>query len=166
LNQAAVIKATSAGFSLSVVAIAAWGNIRPPLMGMPNLLLPILFGICLAAFIGADYCWLRASTGETPNQASAIRRSSRLVYIWLYLLFGANSLAAGLSNQSFESAAERLGSFLVAGIVLLVLIRLLAIAGVSGSARATLDKDGQLHTSGQGTTEVGTSTAAPAGLKP
>jgi hypothetical protein len=53
-----------------------------------------------------------------------IRRSSRLIYLWLYLLVGVNELTAWWSNYPTEAAANKLGGFLIAGVVVLVLIRI------------------------------------------
>jgi hypothetical protein len=58
------------------------------------------------------------------SQPSAIRRSSRLIYLWLYLLAGVNELIAWQGNYPFEPSANNLGGFLLAGFVVLVLIRI------------------------------------------
>jgi len=134
--------------------------------------MPYLFGVCLAAFIGADYCYKRGVASEVSNSVSAIRQSSRLVYIWLYLLFIANGLAAVLDRQSFESASERLRGFLLAGIADLVLIRLFAIIDVSRITSPLMimagirrDKRGRQALSGEVAPEIGIKPLGLAGLK-
>jgi len=86
-------------------------------------------------FIGADAMYNRPSDEEGANAAARIRRASRLVYLWLYALFGADEVAAWLSDCPIESAAGRLRCFLVAGVVVLVMVR------VSGVALATVHRD-------------------------
>jgi len=113
----------------SVVLVIACANVRPDLITVSHGILPILFGICLAAFVRTDGSYRGDATRQIPTQTSDIRRSSRLVYLWLCLLVGVNELTAWWCNYPFEAAANKLGGFLVAGIVVLVLIRIPAAVG-------------------------------------
>jgi len=108
----------------SVVVATAYANVRPDHITVSHTILQILFGTYLAAFISIDRGYRGGTTRQSPIQTSDIRRSSRLVYFWLYLLVGVNELAAWWSHYPLEAAADRLGGFLIAGIVVLILIRI------------------------------------------
>jgi hypothetical protein len=108
----------------SVALVTAYSTVRPDLITIPRGILPALFGICLAVFVSIDSSNRVGGTRQFPSQALDIRQSSRLIYLWLYLLVGVNELAAWWCNYPLEAAANKLGGFLIAGIVVLVLIRI------------------------------------------
>lgn len=123
-NFPVTIRSAVTLLTASVVLVIACANVRPDLITVSHGILPILFGICLAAFVRIDWSYRGDATRQFSTQTSDIRRSSRLVYLWLYLLVGADQLTAWWSNYPFEAAANQLGGFLVAGIVVLLLIRI------------------------------------------
>jgi hypothetical protein len=104
-----------------VVAIAVCRNVWPRSLGVPDGVLPVLFGICLAASVWVEYRCLRSLR---PESRDVIRRSSRLVYLWLYCLFGADELATWLNHLPLGAGADKLLSYLAAGVIVLILIRI------------------------------------------
>ncbi len=119
------------GFALltgAVVMLAVGHNLQPQIVVVADFVLPVLFGACLVGSVGADAWCNRLSDDVGATGAARIRRASRLVYLWLYILFGANEVAAWMSACPIESAAGGVRRFLVAGIVVLVMIRVSRVA--------------------------------------
>lgn len=110
------------------VMLAVVHNVQPWSVPVPDSLCPVLLAACLALSVAADrYCAHRTGV-MLRSGAEQMRRASRIVYAWLYVLFGANEIAAGWSGCPIESAAGRLNRFVVAGIAVLVLIRVARVA--------------------------------------
>jgi hypothetical protein len=103
----------------AVILLVAGGNVRPSSIRVPHSLLLIAFGICLAALVSVS--------DSHGRGAPCIRRSSRLVYLWLYVLVAVNALAAWWNGYPFEAAANKLGGFVVTGIVVFALFRISAV---------------------------------------
>lgn len=118
------IRSTVTLLTASVVLLSAYSTVRPDLITLPHGMLPILFGTCLAALISIDSGDRGIATREFRSQPLNVRRSSRLIYLWLYLLVGADELTAWWSNYPIDAAVHKLGGFLIAGIVVLILIRI------------------------------------------
>lgn len=118
------IRSTVTLSTASVVLLTAYANVRPYSLTAFHGILPILFGVCLAALVSIDDSNRAGATGQCPTQPSQIRQSSRLIYFWLYLLVGVNELTAWWCNYPMEAAGHKLGGFLIAGIVVLILIRI------------------------------------------
>jgi hypothetical protein len=112
----------------AVVVLAVGHTLQPQMVVVADFVLPVLFGACLVGSVAADASCNRLSDDAGASRAARIRRASRLVYLWLYVLFGADEVAAWMSDCPIESAAVGLRRFLVAGIVVLVMIRVSRVA--------------------------------------
>ena len=127
--QPVVIVNWSVGAMTAIVgSIGVVHNTWPNAFRGPEFRLPLAFGTGLAAFIALRFHWHLRSNAPLPDSSAALtRRLSRLVYLTLYVLVGANQACAVLNNQALPTSATGLQGYLIAGVVSLALIRVLRL---------------------------------------
>jgi hypothetical protein len=102
-------------------------NTRPHDFHGPGFGLPLVFGMGMATFIGLSFFWHQKFTVSGPvTRTTLVRSLSRLVYLTLYLLIGTNQALAVLNHHALAASATRLQGYLIAGILGLVVLRVLA----------------------------------------
>jgi hypothetical protein len=101
------------------------------------------FGFMLVGLVISRRYWrsriLPAAPDSDIRQHS--RRTSRLVYLVLYAVFGAQAIICLFTNRNLLEFANHLQGYLLAGVIALVLIRVLELCGVSiaGQTKAGAD---------------------------
>lgn len=124
-------------------------NTWPNAFRGPGFRLPLAFGTGLAAFVALRFHWhLRSNAPLSDSGAALTRRLSRLVYLTLYVLVGANQACAVLNDQALPTSATGLQGYLIAGVVSLALIRVLMLT--AKVARVQFPRDPAWSTDPQG----------------
>ncbi len=113
-------------FTASLVLVGGFAianNLLPAAAAMNQAVPATLFGACLAGFLSDKIHRHHECVPSTDELRSLSRQASRIVYLALYLLFGANAVVTLLCHRSMEPAAQKLGCFVVAGVAVLAMLR-------------------------------------------
>jgi hypothetical protein len=128
LAYAAIVQWSVALLTALVGLMGVVHNTWPRDFRGPEFRLPLAFGIGMACFIAMRFYWhARPPAQGSDTRIRLTRPLSRLVYLTLFLLIGANQVLAVLNNHALAASATRLQGYLFAGIVSLALIRILAL---------------------------------------
>ena len=106
-----------------VGGFAIANNLLPAAVAVSQALPATLFGACLACSLSANIHRPHECIPSTDELRSLSRQGSRIVYLALYLLFGANAVVMLLCHRPMQPAAQNLGWFVVAGVAVLALLR-------------------------------------------
>ena len=134
------ISAVNLAFAAATACVGTAGvlsNMRPADAVLHHSTHAILFGCVLATFVSLRAHWhTRASMGATaPSTRGLVRHLSRLVYLSLYGLFGEAAIFAIVKHRAFAADAENLQGYFLAGILVLIWIRILASQWIRRTAR-------------------------------
>jgi hypothetical protein len=121
-----LLRSTMAVLIVGLIGVIARESSHPHSNAMPGGFLPALFGTFLAAFVIVDYRCTQVRSSGSVSRRAAIRRSTWLIYLWMYLLAGTSGLSAWSNDDSFVSGAGSMGRFLVAAVIVVVVIRIVA----------------------------------------
>lgn len=127
--QRAKLVSWGCGMLVTVVSLAAVvHNVWPASLRSVGYQLPAAYGVSLAMFASSRFYWFTrfGSDLRALELHDLSRHLSRLVYLSLYVLIAGNEVCAFLDGQALAASAAKLQSYLVAGILVLVWIRLLA----------------------------------------
>ena len=134
-----------------VVAILASGILDliheswPATIPVSGGTLRFCFGLMLVGLIiSRRYFRSRISPAATgPHIRQQSRETSRLVYLIIYAVFGAQAVICRFADRNLMSFSNELQGYLLAGVVALALIRLLEVLG-----RRTASIQAEVHKGG------------------
>jgi hypothetical protein len=106
-----------------VGGFAIGDNLLPAAAAVSQAVPATLFGACLACFLSDKIHRHHECIPSTDELRSRLRQASRIVYLALYLLLGANAVVMLLCHRPMQPAAQNLGWFVVAGVAVLALLR-------------------------------------------
>jgi hypothetical protein len=118
-------------FAIAIAGVGAcgiWSNTQAEHARLPATRYPVLFGCLFAAYVVMRFRWhAEAMLQGEQAERRLVRHLSRLVYLGLYGLFGAAAVIAIVEHREFASDAQNLQGYFVAGLLVLILIRILAV---------------------------------------